>query len=136
MVDALHGDPVHGFDDFWGEDGVRRAIGDNAPSLEEHETVAVACREVQIVENDDGGEIELAHCVQDLVLVPDVEVVGRLIEKEMGGPLGECPGDEDALLLTAGQPREDAVSEMPDANSMYCVGGNLEILLRVPLKGP
>ena len=40
---------------------------------------------------------------QDLDLVADVEVVGRLVEDQVVGALGEGLGDQHPLLLAAGQ---------------------------------
>ena len=63
------------------------------------------------MQHDDVGHVEVAHELEDLVLVADVEVVGGLVEQEVAGLLREGAGDQHALLLAAGQRRRRRVCE-------------------------
>lgn len=67
---------------------------------------------VQVVQRGEGADAEVAHQAEDLQLVADVEMVGGLVEQEQAALLGQGPGDENPLLLPAGQRGETAVGQM------------------------
>jgi hypothetical protein len=115
VIEAAGRDPVDGFEDVGDEELVGGALGGDAAVVEEDEAVAVAGGECEVVEDDDGAEAEPVDEVEYLVLVADVEVVGGLVEEEVGGALGEGAGDHDALPLAAGELGDVAGAEVVDA---------------------
>ena len=62
---------------------------------------------VEVVQHDADGDAvlvgEVADQVEDLDLVAQVEVGGRLVEQQDAGLLREAGGQPDALQLAAGQ---------------------------------
>ncbi len=57
--------------------------------------------EIDVVQRCDDRQVEGSEQVEDLELVADIEMIGRLVEDQDLGLLGECTGHEDALLLAA-----------------------------------
>ena len=80
---------------------------DDAPFGDQHQRVAQARREVQVVRGDDDGEaalpVEPAEQVRNFELVAHVERSRGLVEQQDVGLLRQRAGDDDALLLAARQ---------------------------------
>ena len=85
----------------------RRAVGDDAPAVEEQHPVGVLRGEREVVHRRDERQPRLrAQAVEQLerlLLVPDVERGGRLVEEHDARLLRERARDDDALLLAAGE---------------------------------
>ncbi len=64
------------------------------------ELVAEHRREVEIVQGDDAGQWELGDECEQIELVVDVEVVGRLVEQQLAWLLCERTRDLDALAFS------------------------------------
>ena len=81
---------------------------DDATVGEEHRAVGVG-RGDRVVGDHHDRLAELAHGLahegEDLGAGAGVEVAGGLVGEDDLRPAGECPGDGDALLLTAGELR-------------------------------
>ena len=86
--------------------------------VEQHDVVGDERGVVQVVEDDaERGAVlvgQLADQVERLDLVAEVEVVGRLVEQEDAGVLGEAGGQPDPLELAAGQLVDGAVGHGRD----------------------
>src|SRR5690606_28838458 len=73
-------------DQVGGDDLAGRALGDDMARLHGDEVIGVAGGLVEVVQNGDDGAaafaVELPYQVQDLDLVGDVQVGGRLVEQK------------------------------------------------------
>ncbi len=56
-------------------------------------------------------DAERVEDLERLLLVPDVERGGRLVEEDDRRLLGERPGDDDPLALAAGERAERAIAQ-------------------------
>ena len=95
-------DAEGGFDGVGREHLLGRAFGQYLPLGQEDEAVAETGGEVEVVDGGDGGEAavdELADEGEDLELMEDVEVGGRLVEQQDARLLGDGAGEEDALAF-------------------------------------
>ncbi len=90
-------------------------VGDDASGVEQEHAVGVLRGERQIVHRGDEGQTGLlAQAVEQLerlLLVPDVERRGRLVEENDLRLLRDRARDDDTLLLAAGQRPEAAIRE-------------------------
>ncbi len=129
----LGGDPVHVGQQAGGEDLVRRPVGDDAALAQHVQAVAVVRGEVQVVQGEQGAGAEGGHQGEDVELVADVEVVGRLVEDEQGRLLHERPRDQDALSLTAGERCEGTIPQLRDAHPLQRLAGAGGVARRVGL---
>src|SRR6202022_2238911 len=91
---------------------LRRIAGSSQglqPSVFERDNAVETAGEIEIVGGDQRGEAgvtgELEECVQYALAGRVIEVAGRLVAEQDPGVVGERPGDRDALLLAAGEPR-------------------------------
>jgi hypothetical protein len=79
------------------------------PPVFECDDAVEAAGEIEVVGGDQCGEArvadEIEEGVQDTLAGRVVEVAGRLVAEQDPGIVGERPGDRDALLLAAGEPR-------------------------------
>lgn len=55
------------------------------------------------MEGDHGGDREVCDPVEEVQLVLDVQVVGRFVQQEFAGFLGQSAGDLGALAFAAGE---------------------------------
>ena len=74
----------------------------DAPLVQHVQSIAIGGSQVEIVQDEDRRQAERAHQIQDLDLVAHVQVVGRLVQDQHTGLLGQRAGDQYALLLTTG----------------------------------
>jgi hypothetical protein len=100
-----------------GQDVLGEPGGDDLAAVEQHEPVAVAGGEVQIVQHHDRRDPDAPHQVQHLVLVADVEVVGGLVEQQMICLLGQCASDQHPLLLATRELPVVALSKVPGSDA-------------------
>ena len=88
------------------------------------------------VGDDDQRDVFLAagvaNQIDDLLLVARIDVGGRLVGQEQAGPVGQGPGDGDALLLADGEGRglvrravrqADAVEQVPGTRRVFAAAG-------------
>ena len=89
------------------EDVVRGAVGDDAPTLEEHDARRMPRDRVEVVRGDDApdppGFGDARKGLVKLEAVPDVEVCRWFVEEQQLWLLREGAGDGDAPLLAAAQ---------------------------------
>ncbi|KGW79204.1 hypothetical protein Y046_3876 [Burkholderia pseudomallei MSHR2990] len=89
------------------EHRIGRALRDDPPGAHQHDLVAVRGRLVEVVQHPDDREparaIEPPQLAQDVELVMDVEISGRLVEQHDGRLLRERHRDPGALPLAARQ---------------------------------
>ena len=82
------------------------------------------------------GYPETGDDLEDLSLMADVEVVGRLIQDQVVGALRQRPGDEDELLLAAGQGVEAAPGQVLAADSLDGLVHGAVVGAGVPTRTP
>lgn len=102
----LGGDVVQPLDPLLGEHLGGLPVGVDSSVAQQHQPVAVAGGEVQVVEHDDRRDAFLAHDPQRPVLGAEVEVVRRLVQEQHPRLLGEHAREEHPLPLPAGEPPE------------------------------
>jgi hypothetical protein len=78
--------------------------GRHHPARGQHvDAVAEQRGQAQVVQRREHGDAESGDDLEDLDLVVDIEVVGRLVQDEVVGFLGQRPCYQNELLLAAGQ---------------------------------
>jgi len=97
-------------------------LGDRfEPAVFEGDDMVEAAGEIEIVGRDQGGEAgmadELEEGVQDALAGRVVEIAGRLVAEQDPRVVGERPGDRDALLLAAGEPRRPVPGPRREADT-------------------
>ena len=101
-------------DQFGGEDGFRGAGSRDGAVVEDDKVVAVPGGEVQVMQGDDARQVEGTQELEEFELVPDIEMVGRLVEQDLGRLLREGPGELGALFFTTGERVPDPVLLVAD----------------------
>src|SRR5690606_13046571 len=93
--------------------------------VQEHDVVGDLGGLVEVVQHDADRDAvhgrEVAHQVEQLHLVAQVEVGGRLVEQEHARVLGEAGGEPDALQLSPGQLVDAAVRHGCHARDLHGV---------------
>ena len=113
MGDDVAADREPPVDHGFGEDLVRGS-GTHHRAVDEHEdTVAVLRGQVQIVQCRYHRDAQPFCRTEHAVLMLHVEMVGRFVEHEHLWLLGQSTGDQDALLLAAGQRGEQSRAQIP-----------------------
>ena len=112
------------------------AAAHKPPILDGVDCIAVHGSDVQVMDGGDHRPVQPPHQVHQLELVFDVQMVGGLIQDEAGGLLGQGPGQDDPLLLPAGEGGEGAVRKVRHPHSLQGLGHNLVILGAVPVQRP
>src|SRR5690606_40217214 len=77
-----------------------RTAGDNGSFPDDIQTVTEGSRQVQVMEAGQGTQAEAAQVLQQLELVPRVEVVGRFVKNQQPRLLHQRTGQQHPLLLT------------------------------------
>ncbi len=90
-------------DQRFGQHLLGRACGHDLALLQHGQVVAEHRCQIEIVQRDDGGEAEFGDQGQDIELMLDIEMVGRLVEQQFAWGLGQRPGDMHPLPLAARQ---------------------------------
>ncbi len=97
-------------------------------------------REIQIVQDDNHGlAVRLVltlEQVEDLDLVTQIQVGGRLVEEQDVGLLGESPGDHCPLSLAAAQLTNPAVGMLQQVRAREGVRGEVEVGPFLHLEAP
>ena len=74
------------------------------------------------------GLDDVGEGVEDLVLVPDVEVVGGFVQEEDAGLLRKGAGDVDQLLFASGYLRDGFGRDMCQSHHVDDACGQLDVL--------
>ena len=108
--------------DIFGEDFAGASNGDDC--LAEANDMGVVIDDGgEVVSGDDDGCAagrDIAERVDEVVVGDGVERGGRLVEQQEVGFAGEGAGDEDALLLSAGEFGDFATGEVGDFHRVQC----------------
>jgi hypothetical protein len=89
-----------------GQDLGGRSGGEHPAILEQHEPIAVLGGEIQVVQHrDHAGTLgrQLAHAIEELDLVAQIEEARRLVEQQDRRLLGEGAREDDSLALARRQ---------------------------------
>ena len=100
----------------------RRAVGRDASAVEHHDAIGRQRREVEVVQDRHHGDAApraASDRFQHVELMLQVEARGRLVEQQQARPvrglaagkLHQHAGEMRALLLAAGERRDDALAE-------------------------
>ena len=73
-----------------GEEFVRWPDARDRPVEHNSERAAVLCRHIEVVQRRNDGDPASARRTEDVELVADIKVIGRLIEDQYVGLLREC----------------------------------------------
>ncbi len=94
---------------------LRRPRGDDLAFLKHRQPVAEHRRQIEIVQRDDAGDAELRDQRENVELMLDIEMVGRLVEQQFARRLRQRSGNMDALALTARQRLPELARPLPHA---------------------
>ena len=119
---------------FLCDDLARRSHALDAPRLHDDEEVGEHRREIHIVQRSDHADMKPPHQAQQMQLVPDVEMVRRLIEDEQLRLLHKAACEHDALLLAARECVETALRRLSHADLIKCRICHGDVLRRVLLE--
>src|SRR5215831_4365181 len=136
MVDDQYLGAVCGAHGGGGEYLFGRPAADQLPAGDQVNGVAEQRGEADVVDRGQDGDAETGDELQDLDLVADVEVAGRLVQDQVVGALGQGPGDQHPLLLAAGQGVEPALGQVLAADALDGLLGDRPVGVVVPVKGP
>jgi hypothetical protein len=107
VVCDVHRDAVGVGQVLAGEDVADPARRDDLALAQQHDLVGDDRRVVEVVQHDADRHVvvvrQVAHHVEHLDLVAQVEVVGRLVQQQHGGLLRQARRQPHALQLAAGQ---------------------------------
>src|SRR5699024_3128481 len=96
-----------------GDDLGRGALGVDLAAVHGDQVIGVAGGEVEVVQHDAHGDaalpVQVAHHVEDLELVGDVEIGGGFVQQQHLRLLGERHRDPHPLALPAGELLEQPV---------------------------
>src|SRR5690606_7447297 len=129
-------DPVHLGQQSGGEHLGGRPGGHDLAVAQHVQTVAVVGGQIQVVQREQHRRGQPPQGTQDVQLVPDVQVVGRFVEDQQRGPLGEGAGDEHPLAFAAGQPVERPVRQVAGADRRQGVADQRRVLGGVAVEEP
>lgn len=103
MPRHLGADAVDLLDEGGGEHVGGVALGHGAAVAQDEEPVALHRGEVEVVQRDHRGDRQTGDQVEQVQLVLDVEVVGRLVQQQFARFLGEGAGTLGPLAFAAGE---------------------------------
>lgn len=117
-----------------GEDDVGRAGGDDG-AVDADDLGEVGGEGVELVGGDDDGGaalIKVGEVVEDVVAGLDVHAGGGLVEDEQGGGADQGAGEDDAVLLAAGEVADAALGEAGHAELVEDGGEAVALFPRGP----
>ena len=94
-----------------GQDFGWRAKPHGAAPVQEQDVIADVCGQVQIMERGHNRQRQVPDQVENLKLVANIEVIGRLIEDQKRGFLRQRAGDHDPLPFPPRQGAKVAMAE-------------------------
>src|SRR5689334_1134564 len=118
MVDDEHVGAVCGAHGSGGERLFGRPAADQLPVGDQVNGVAEQRGEAEVVDGGQDGDAETGDEFQDLDLIADVQVTGRLVQDQVVAALSQGPGDQHPLFLAAGQGVEPAVGQVLTADTL------------------
>src|SRR6516162_4341936 len=136
MVDDQHFGAVCGAHTVDGEHLVGRPAADQLPIGDQVNGVAEQRGEADVVDGGQDGDAETGDEFQDLDLIADVEVAGRLVQDQVVGALGQRLGYQYPLFLATGQGVEPAMGQVLAADALDGPLGDRPVGVVVPVKGP
>ncbi len=114
-----------------GDDLFRPPFGHHPSLRHEDQLIAVLAGQVEVVQHDERGEIALRGEppgeVEDLDLMVDIEMRGRLVEEQDAGLLGQRARDHAALPLAAREGCYRPVCKGRRMRELHRLFGNLVI---------
>ncbi len=113
-----------------GEHLVGWPLRDYAPAAQEHEPMAVARGQAQIVDGGDRGHPlahQVTHQLQYLELVVDVQVGRRLVQEQDTRLLRERPRHEHSLALAARERCHFSLGEPLGLRELHCLKGDAAV---------
>jgi hypothetical protein len=113
-----------------------RPAGHQPTGAQHVDDAAEQCGQAQVMQGRQHGDAESGDNLQDLDLVVDVEMVRGLVKDEMIGALRQRPGDENKLLLAAGQGVEAAIGQRLAADALDRMVDDGAVGGGVALEGP
>ena len=119
------------------QDLLGRPLCEDAPAAEQHQSIAVARRHVEVVDGRDGRQTivdQPPHNVQHLELVQDVQVRRWLVQEEDAGLLGQGAGNEHPLTFAPGQGVERSVGELLRLREPHGVPGDAGVFPALDLE--
>ncbi len=123
VVVHLDRDAVHRGEQLGAEHVGGRAAGADPAVGDQVQLVGHRGGVVEVVQHEPDGDVarvgEVAHEVEQLHLVAQVEERRRLVEQQHAGVLGEAAREPDALELAAGQLVDRAVGDVRDAGEPH-----------------
>lgn len=96
-----------------GLENFRGGGGGEESGFEKDQSIHPRANHINVVRDKEDREFELVmkvlYQLDDIVLSGDIQTGRRFIQYQDLGLLGQCPGDENALLLAAGQMPESMI---------------------------
>ena len=128
----VHAGMVNALDAPGGEHLPRGTVSVQRAAVEQEDAVGVLAGKVQVVNDQDDGDralaVEASREVEDTRLVGDVEIGGRLVEKEYGGLLGDGAGDGSELSFTTAERIDGRVGGHLQAGHARALAGDGDLL--------
>ena len=113
------------------DDFGERALSGDVAFVQQQDGLGVACGEVEVVDSDDhqrtGARDIGVQAGEHLHLVADVERACRFVEQQQLRFAQETLGEEDKLLLAAGELRHAAVVQVADAEIFQDGGSGVDM---------
>ena len=117
-----------------GDDAVGWAVGDDG-AVEADDAGEVNGDGVDFVGGEDDGDAGVVEVVEEVHYVVagfDVDAGGGFVQQEEFGAADEGAGEEDALLLAAGELSDVAFGQAGDAQSLHHILGEFAFLFAEP----
>ncbi len=114
------------------EDVAGRAAAGDPPALQHHDPVGPGGGEGEVVQHHDDGVTRpgaRARLREHVLLVPDVEGRGGLVEQQQARRLREDARERRTRLLPAGQRREPALGQVQDVGGEERTGDDRVVVL-------
>ncbi len=97
--------------------------------LQQKQIVTKIDRKIEVMHRDDDGQWQVPDQIEDLELMPDIQMVRRFVEDQKTGLLRQGAGDNDALALAARESAKMTTLEMLKAEPIQGVLDDLPVML-------
>ena len=101
---------------FDGQHFARGAAGDDLAVVDHVQPVAKRGGQVEVMNAGQGADLQALDQLQQLQLIARVEVIGRLVEDQQFGLLGQGPGEDHTLFFTPREGGEGVVFKAVEAD--------------------
>lgn len=78
-------------------------LGEHASPCENGDVIGVPLGQREVMDRHDDGLVEVTDECEQVMLLGQVQVVGRFIQHEYGSALGQPTGQHDSTALSTGQ---------------------------------